>query len=78
MEVFCFVKKKNESTIKSVKNLLRNKTKQNKKPKKTNKQTNKRIFSGTSLVVQWLRIRLPVQETQAPSLVRDDPTCCAP
>ena len=40
MEVFCFVKKKNESTIKSVKNLLRNKTKQNKKTK-TNKQTNK-------------------------------------
>ena len=31
---------------------------------------------GTSLVVQWLRIRLPVQGTRVPSLVREDPTCC--
>ena len=27
-----------------------------------------------SLVVQWLRIRLPVQETQVRALVREDPT----
>ena len=30
---------------------------------------------GTPLVVQWLRIRLPVQRTQVWSLVREDPTC---
>ena len=28
-----------------------------------------------SLVVQWLRIRLPMQETQVRALVREDPTC---
>ena len=27
------------------------------------------MFSGTSLVVQWLRIHLPMQETQVQSLV---------
>ena len=31
---------------------------------------------GTYLVAQWLRIRLPVQETQVQALVREDPTCC--
>ena len=31
--------------------------------------------SGTSLVVQWLRIRLPMQGTQVRSLVQEDPTC---
>ena len=31
---------------------------------------------GTSLVVQGLRIRLPMQGTQVRALVRDDPTCC--
>ena len=31
--------------------------------------------NGASLVVQWLRIRLPMQGTQVPSLVREDPTC---
>ncbi|KAJ8780612.1 hypothetical protein J1605_000655 [Eschrichtius robustus] len=29
----------------------------------------------TSLVVQWLGIRLPMQGTQIRSLVREDPTC---
>ena len=29
-----------------------------------------------SLVVQWLRIRLPMQGTQVQSLVQEDPTCC--
>ena len=29
----------------------------------------------TSLVVQWLRICLPMQGTQVPFLVREDPTC---
>ena len=30
---------------------------------------------GTSLVVQWLRIRLPMQGTWVRALVREDPTC---
>ena len=30
----------------------------------------------TSLVAQWLRIRLPMQGTRIRSLVREDPTCC--
>ena len=29
----------------------------------------------TSLVVQWLRIHLPMQETQVQALVQEDPTC---
>ena len=32
--------------------------------------------SRASLVVQWLRIRLPMQETWVPSLVWEDSTCC--
>ena len=31
--------------------------------------------SWTSLVAQWLRIRLPVQGTRVRALVREDPTC---
>ena len=31
--------------------------------------------SGTSLVAQWLRIRLPMQGIRVPSLVLGDPTC---
>ena len=31
--------------------------------------------SGTFLVVQWLRIRLPMQGTWVRALVREDPTC---
>ena len=31
---------------------------------------------GTSLVVQWLRICLPMQGTWVRSLVQEDPTCC--
>ena len=31
---------------------------------------------GASLVVQWLRIHLPMQRTQVRSLVQEDPTCC--
>ena len=30
---------------------------------------------GTSLVMQWLRIYLPMQGTRVRSLVREDPTC---
>ena len=29
-----------------------------------------------SLVVQWLRIHLPMQGTGVRALVREDPTCC--
>uniref|UniRef100_A0A8C0CCV2 EMAP like 1 n=1 Tax=Balaenoptera musculus TaxID=9771 RepID=A0A8C0CCV2_BALMU len=39
-----------------------------------------RVFSrrqgGASLVVQWLRICLPMQGTRVRSLVWEDPTCC--
>ena len=31
---------------------------------------------GSSLGVQWLRIRLPVQGTQVRALVWEDRTCC--
>ena len=30
---------------------------------------------GTSLVVQWIRIRLPMQETWVRSLIQENPTC---
>ena len=36
---------------------------------------NLRNFSRTSLVAQWLRIRLPMQGTWVRTLVREDPTC---
>ena len=35
----------------------------------------KRSNTGTSLVVQWLRICLPRQGTRVRALVREDPTC---
>ena len=31
--------------------------------------------AGSSLVAQWLRIRLPAQGTRVRALVREDPTC---
>ena len=34
------------------------------------------ILPWTSLMVQWLRIRLPMQETWVRALVRENPTCC--
>ena len=43
-----------------------------------NKQTNttaKCLKTGTSLVAQWLGIRLPMQGTQVRALVWEDPTC---
>ena len=36
---------------------------------------NKSHLVRASLVVQWLRIRLPMQGTQVRALVREDPTC---
>ena len=38
-------------------------------------QAKKRENDGASLVVQWLKIRLPMQGTQVRALVREDPTC---
>ena len=35
----------------------------------------KYIYVGTSLVVQWLRVCLPVRGTWVQSLVQEDPTC---
>ena len=36
----------------------------------------KNLMRRTSLVAQWLRIRLPMQGTRVRALVREDPTCC--
>ena len=33
------------------------------------------VTSRSPLVVQWLRIHLPMQRTQVQSLAREDPTC---
>ena len=33
------------------------------------------LWSRASLVVQWLRIRLPMQGTRVRALVPEDPTC---
>ena len=38
-------------------------------------QEHKELLLGTSLVAQWLRIRLPMQGTQVRALVQQDPTC---
>ena len=35
-----------------------------------------KISKRTSLVVQWLRIHLPMQGTWVSSLVQKDSTCC--
>ena len=34
-----------------------------------------KVYSGTSLVARWLRIRLPMQGTWVRALVWEDPTC---
>ena len=39
------------------------------------KNRDEKSILGTSLVVRWLRIRLPMQGTWFQSLGRDDPTC---
>ena len=39
------------------------------------KNQNIKTEAGTSLVVQWLRICLPMQGTRVRSLVQEDPTC---
>ena len=35
----------------------------------------KKLYTRASLVVQWLRIRLPMQGTRVRALVWEDPTC---
>ena len=35
----------------------------------------KKVHGGTSLVVQWTRIHLPMQGTQVQSLVQENSTC---
>ena len=35
-------------------------------------------YVATSLVVQWIRIHLPVQGTWVVSLIQEDPTCLKP
>ncbi|KAJ8779538.1 hypothetical protein J1605_012422, partial [Eschrichtius robustus] len=37
--------------------------------------TREAAIKRTSLVAQWLRIRLPMQGTRVRALVREDPTC---
>ena len=41
-------------------------------------EDHRKATSGTFLVVQWLRIYLPMQETWIQSLVQEDPTCRVP
>ena len=36
----------------------------------------KRVYWGTSLVAQWLGIRLQMQGTRVRALVQEDPMCC--
>ena len=43
--------------------------------KKKRKNKNKKHNVGASLVVQWLRICLPMQGTRVRALVWEDPTC---
>ena len=40
----------------------------------SDRQVNKK-WMRASLVAQWLRIRLPMQETRVQALVWEDPTC---
>ena len=40
-----------------------------------NRKADSKIHVGASLVVQWLRIHLPMQGTRVRALVREDPTC---
>ena len=46
-------------------------------PSRSTKQRTvlKKETTGTSLVAQWFRIRLPMQGTWVRALVREDPTC---
>ena len=39
------------------------------------RQWSSKLSGEASLVAQWLRIHLPIQETWVPALVQEDPTC---
>ena len=45
------------------------------KVKRVERRGKGEFYLKTSLVAQWLRIRLPMQETWVRSLVWEDPTC---
>ncbi|KAJ8784423.1 hypothetical protein J1605_008267 [Eschrichtius robustus] len=47
----------------------------NKRSHRNEKTAHRNEKTGTSLVAQWLRIHLPMQETRVQALVREDPTC---
>ena len=47
----------------------------NLKKKRKRKKKEIKNTSGTSLVAQWLGIRLPMQGTRVRALVWEDPTC---
>ena len=49
----------------------------NLKKKRKRKKKEIKNTSGTSLVAQWLGIRLPMQGTRVRALVPEDPTCCS-
>ena len=42
----------------------------------TERKGRKKRTLGASLIIQWLRINLPMQRTWVRSLVQEDPTCC--
>ena len=44
-------------------------------PERIHSSRLKNRWPGTSLVAQWLRIRLPTQRTWVRALVQEDPTC---
>ena len=39
------------------------------------RNTHQIVYLGTSLVVQWLRVCLPMKETRVRVLIWEDPTC---
>ena len=49
--------------------------KKNASLKKNLKNNHQKTIKGASLVVHWLRIRLPMQGTQVRAPVQEDPTC---
>ena len=55
--------------------MLQNMLKQTNPKKQKQNKTMFKTSAGASLVVQWLRIRLPLQGTQVRALVQEDPTC---
>ena len=52
-----------------------NKWAKNRSSQRAGMKQSQECVEGTSLVAQWLRIRLPMQGTRVWALVREDPTC---